>query len=332
MKVNRNRVTYHLANFPMPSDNKLAMYVNPATGKDTNAGITKDTPKKTLTAAIDVAEPWTEFRVTNGTLVENVVLDLDNCTIKAEGRDGSHQSKIQPATGVPLKITANNCKIYDIACVSVDNNAIEMSGYKNELERIYVEIGCNGVYGIKLSDADEATLKDVYADGKIKDSVIGVFFGVDTVDAIIQNSYLTGWGSGIGHGANVGYAIGRSNAAQRITVIDNKLIDNWVGMYWYAPPGGITSLEGDCVCNNICIENQSYDFWDTHDWPLSANLIDGNFYGYSVSATENWYDDLDGDGIADFVARAGTSNRDRHPRSSPYAKHGISGLPRRATI
>lgn len=331
MRVTRNRLTYHLANFPVPTDNRVAMYIDPVNGLDTNAGIIKDAPKKTLTSAIDVASPWTEFRVRKGTLVENVVLDLDNCVIRAEGRDGASQSKIQPASGVPLTITGNKCEVYDLACVSVNDNAIEMTGYKHKLDGIYVEVGCDGVRGIELTDADEAILKDVFADGKIRNNVIGVYFGSGTVDAILQDSYLTGWGAGIGGGANVGYAIGRSNTAQRITVIDNKLISNWVGMYWYAPVG-VTALEGDCVCNNVCIDNQSYDFWDTHDWPVSANLIDGNFYGYTVSATENWYDDLDGDGIADFVARAGTTNRDRHPRPSPFAKYGITGSPRRGVI
>lgn len=308
-----------------------SLFVNHTTGDDANTG-TNDKPFKTIGAAIAKATSNTNIYISGGSYAENLVVSaLDKLKLIGESRDGVNTVRITPAAGIALTVDAQEFEASGLAFIGANTNIIQISGSKNVLRNIYIEAGANGIIGILALDADELLIEDLYADGKIKNNVIGVMFSTDTVDAVIQKSYLTGWGSGLGGGANQGYAIGRNNSAHRITIIDNKLISNWVGVYWYAPVGA-TTLEGDCVCNNMCMDNSSYDFWDTHDWPMSANLIDGNFYGYNVSPTENWYDDYNGDGVADFIAICGTSNLDRHPRPSPISKHGVVGIPRRSVV
>jgi hypothetical protein len=308
------------------------LYVNHTTGKDSNTGLLESEALLTIGAATAKAVSNTEIRISGGSYAENILIDnIDKVRLIGESRDGVNMVRITPASGKALEVDAQEFEASGIGFIGADTNVIQITGTKNVLRNIYLEAGANNAVGIVAIDADELLIEDLYADGKNKNNVIGVLFTGDTVDAILQKSYLTEWGSGIGGGTNVGYAVGRNNTAHRIAVMDNKLISNWIGMYWYAPVGA-TALEGDFAGNNTVIDNQSYDFWDEHEWPVSANLIDGNFYGYSISATENWYDDYDGDGIADFVARCGPTNRDRHPRTSPLAKYGVTGVHRRSVI
>jgi hypothetical protein len=304
------------------------LYVNNATGNDSNSGLMFSSPLKTIGAAIAKSVSNTEIWVSGGTYAEGVVIaDIDKLRLIGESRDGTNTVFVEPPAGTKaLDVAAQEFEALGIAFIGSNTDVIEISGVNNKLTNLYVETNANGARGVIANDADALIIDDLYADGNNKVNNIGVLFTGDTVDAIIQNSYLTGWGSGAGLGANLGYAIGRNEACQRISVIKNRIISNWIGEYWYAPVGP-TAIEGDTVIGNICMENQSYDFWDNNDWPDSANLIDRNFYGYATGS-DNWFDDIDGDLIADFVVKCGLSNYDKHPMPSPSAWRSESGYAR----
>lgn len=329
MQRGKYAIRHDMTDLTLFSGGTKTYYVDATIGVDTNDGLSWSRPKKTIMGALTDLEAWTRVFIKPGTYAENVVIDEDHVELVGTVRDGSAAVTIQPAAGVPVTIAAEQCVLQNIGCIGSDDNVIEISGSRHLLKNVYVEAGAAATGGIILSDSDKTVLDDVHADGKYKLNVIGILIDDDTVDAIIKNCYLTGWGSGTGHGSNNGYAIGRKEGAQRITIIDNEIISNYVGVYWYTPTG--TDLEGDIVAHNTFIENQSYDCWDTHDYTSSANLIDENFYGYATGS-DNWFDDLNGDNIADFVIVCGTSNYDKHPLPSPFAHHVTKGYARRHTI
>jgi nitrous oxidase accessory protein NosD len=307
-----------------------------ATSADTNDGFSATSPKKTIMGAIGAAGPGWKIRIAPGTYPENVVVPAgyEGISIEGRARDGANKTSIAPATGRAITLNCNNVDICRVEVVDtlpavgdLHNTCIYATGYGHAIHHsaiIGVSVGC---WGIWFDDVDYGIIHDCIINGSYALNGIGIFIGDDAVGCKVTHNYITKWGSGTGSGlGNNGYAIGRHADAQRTIIEENDIIDNYVGVYLYPP--GAPSIEGDYIGHNNFMENANYDVYDEHPYPISANIIDENFYGYQFISGENWYDDINGDGIADNLVICGPTNKDKHPLVSPFAWKNNTGNPR----
>jgi len=298
-----------------------------AAASDSNDGFSATSPKLTIMGAVNAAGAGWTICIAPGTYAENVVIPAGYDGIKLIGRarDGTNKTSISPVTGRPLTINCGYSEIQllelvDTAAAPGDPNnvCLYVTGYGHKIHDIAISAVSLACWGIWLDDVDYGDIYNCHLDGNYTISGIGLMIGDDSIGNHIHNNFITKWGSGTGSGlGNNGYAIGRHIDAQRTIIEENDIIDNFVGVYFY-PTGGVTTVEGDYVGHNNFFENASYDIYDEHDFPASANQIDENFYGYLDGAIP-WYLDEDGDNIADYIVRCGPSNRDKHPLPSPFA-------------
>ena len=304
---------------------------------DSNDGLSATEPKLTIGGAILASGAGWTIRIAPGSYQENVVVPAgyDGLRMIGRARDGPQKTSIAPATGIPLTIGCgytdmSYLELVDTAPAVGDphNTCLYATGYGHNFHDLSVRGASAGVWGIWLDDVDYGEVYDCFLEAAYTLNSIGIFVGNDSVGCRIYHNYLHKWGSGAGDpgGPSNGYAIGRHKDAQRSVIEENDLIDNYVGVYFY-PPGGPTDIEGDFVGHNNFMENLGYDVYDEHDFPTSANVVDENFYGY-VAGTVNWYDDPNGDNIADYIVRCGLTNRDKHPLPGPYTWKNASRTPR----
>ena len=293
---------------------------------DTNDGFSSTSPKLTIMGAINSAGPGWKIKIAPGTYQENVIVPAgyDGIQIQGRARDGPNKTSIAPLTGRSISI---NCGYAEVSFLEVvdtapavgdlHNTCIYATGYGHTIHHISLTGNSAGCWGIWFHDVDYGLVHDNFIDGTYNISGIGVFIGDDSVGCRIFHNYITRWGSGTGSGlGNNGYGVGRHIDAQRMVVEENDIIDNFVGVYLYPP--GATDIEGDYIGHNNFMENASYDIYDEHDYPKSANVVDENFYGYTAGLIP-WYLDSDGDNIADYIVRCGPTNRDKHPLPSPFS-------------
>ena len=303
---------------------------------DSNDGLSAVEPKLTIGGAILAAGSGWTIRIAPGTYVENVVVPAgyDGIKIIGRARDGPQKTSIAPATGIPLNIVCDYAEVSYLELVDTlpavgdpHNTCLYAVGYGHDFHDIALTAHSAACWGVWLNDVDYGKVHDCYLNGSYLLNSIGIFLGDDSIGCHIYHNFITKWGSGAGSGgADLGYGIGRHKDAQRCIIEENDIIDNYVGVYLY-PPGGGTDIEGDFIGHNNFMENLSYDVYDEHVFPTSANAIDENFYGY-VAGTVYWYEDLNGDNIADYVVRCGPTNRDRHPLPAPYTWKNALGNPR----
>lgn len=312
-----------------------------ASAADTNDGFSATSPKKTIMGAIGAAGPGWKIRIAPGTYPENVVVPAgyEGISIEGRARDGANKTSIAPATGRPVTFNCGYTEICNLELVDTapavgdpTNVCLYSTGYGSKIHDISMTTNSVGCWGIWLDDVDYGEVYNCYLDGSYILSGIGIMIGDDSVGCRIYRNFITRWGSGTGSGlGNNGYAIGRHANAQRSIIEENEIVDNFTGVYFYPPAGGVTSLEGDYVGHNNFLENASYDVYDENDYPVSAIGIDENFYGY-IAGLIPWYKDENGDGIADYVVRCGPTNRDKHPLASPFTWKGHSMFPRVGVI
>lgn len=306
-----------------------------AGASDDNDGLSATSPKLTISGAIlGAGSGWT-IRVAPGNYVENIVIPSGYEGLEIVGRDrlGANRTTIAPLTGIPIEVNSNNVEISHIEVIAATpavgdphNTAIYVNGINHRLHDLSVVVSVAGGWGIWLDDADYANVHDCYIDGGYLLNGIGLFIGDDTIGAVIKNNFITKWGSGVNDGgANNGYGIGRHLNAQRTLIAENDIVDNYIGIYYYPPPGA-TAVEGDAIIHNNFAENTSHDIYDTHIYPDSAINIDSNFFGYSTGAYL-WYADNNGDNIGDAIIYCNL-NRDRHPLAGPHIWRGVIGMPR----
>lgn len=307
---------------------------------DSNDGFSATSPKLTIMGAINAAGPGWRIRIGPGTYIENVVIPAgdDGIEIVGRARDGANKTSIAPAAGVPLTVNCGYATISYLELVdiigAVGVTCLYVTGYRPNIHDIAITAVSDECRGIQLHNVDYGEVHDCYINGAYRLNGIGILITGDSIGTRIYHNYITKWGSGTSDPAHPGvdplahngYAIGRDHDAQRIAIEENDIIDNFIGVYFYPPPGA-TGLEGDYVGHNNYMENRSYDVWDEHVYPTSATIIDENFYGYT-----NWYNDVNGDNIADLVVICGTTNRDRHPLPSPYVWKNSKGNPRVGVI
>ncbi len=306
-----------------------------ATASDDNDGFSATSPKKTIMGAVNAAGAGWTIRISPGTYHENVVIPEghDGIRIIGRARDGLNKTSIAPFTGRPLTI---NCGYADIQLVELqdtekasgdaNNVCLYATGYGHNIHDISISVTSEGCWGIWFDDVDYGSIHDCILDGKYVLNGIGIMVGDDSIKTHIHHNFITKWGSGSNDGSgNNGYGIGRLESAQFMIVEENDIIDNYVGVYMYPPD--IPSIEGDYVGHNNFVENASYDAYDENG-AISANVIDGNFFGYQFPDGSNWYDDANHDGIADITVICGVSNIDRHPLSNPYLWKNSLGIPR----
>ena len=307
-----------------------------AGASDDNDGLSATSPKLTVGGAINAASSGWKVRIAPGNYTENIVVPAGYEGLVLEGRDrlGVNRTTISPASGIPIEINSNNVEISQMELIAntvapgdAHNTVLYLTGLNHKIHDLSIIGNSDGCWGVWLDDTDYADVHDCYIDGGYKVDGIGVFNGNDAISCNVHNNYITKWGSGVGDGgANNGYGIGRHINAQRTLITENDILDNFVGIYYYPPPGA-TDIEGDSIIHNNFAENTSYDVYDTHDYPGSAINIDSNFYGYSTGGIV-WHTDNNGDNVADFIIFCGT-NRDRHPLAGPHVWRGIAGsLPR----
>lgn len=307
-----------------------------AGASDENDGFTATSPKLTVMGAIMAASSGWRIRVAPGNYVENLVIPAGYEGLIIEGRDrlGANRTTIAPESGIPVEIHSNNVEISNMEIIGslaapgdTHNTTVYLTGLNHKLHDLSIIGNNNDCWGVWLDDTDYAEIYRCYIDGNYNENGIGIFVGNDTIACTIRNNYITKWGSGAGDsGIKNGYGIGRHINAQRTVIIENDIMDNFIGIYYY-PPSGVTDIEGDAVVHNNFAENTSYDIYDTHDYPESAINIDSNFYGYSIGGIA-WYTDSNGDNVADSIVYCGT-NRDRHPLAGPHIWRGVVGsLPR----
>ena len=315
-----------------------------AGASDSNDGLSAISPKLTIMGAVNAASAGWTIRIAPGSYVENVVIPAGSDGIKLIGRarDGPNKTSIAPTAGIPLTV---NCSYADISYLElVDITAaagvtcLSITGYRHIVHDLSIVGVSDGCRGIQLINCDYGEIYDCYLNGAYALDGIGILITGDSIGTRIYHNYITKWGSGSSDPAHLpgdplahnGYGLGRDHDAQRIIIEENDIIDNFIGVYFYPPPGA-TSLEGDYVGHNNFMENRSYDVWDEHVYPTSANVIDENFYGYTTGS-ENWYDDINGDNIADYVVICGTTNRDKHPMCGPYVWRNAMGNSRIGVI
>jgi hypothetical protein len=303
---------------------------------DDNDGLSATSPKLTITGAIAAAGSGWRIRVAPGSYIENIVVPTGYEGLIIEGRDrlGANRTTLSPASGIPVEINSNNVEIYNMEIIAglpapgdTHNTALYLTGLNHKIHDLSIIGNSANCWGIWIDDADFADIHDCYIDGSYNENGIGIFVGNDSITCKIYKNHITKWGSGAGDGGiKNGYGIGRHINAQRTLIMENDILDNFVGIYYY-PPTGETDIEGDSIVHNNFAENSSYDIYDTHDYPKSAINIDSNFYGYSTGGLL-WYADNNGDNVADSIIFCGT-NRDRHPLAGPHIWRGVvGGLPR----
>jgi hypothetical protein len=315
-----------------------------AGASDSNDGLSATSPKLTIMGAVNAAGPGWTIRIAPGSYAENVVIPAgsDGIQLVGRARDGPNKTSIAPTTGNPLTINCSYAEISYLELVDITaiagSTCLSVTGYRHKIHDIAVMGASDGCIGISLSNVDYGEIHDCYLNGAYVLNGIGILIIGDSIGTRIYHNYITKWGSGSSDPAHVpgdplahnGYGIGRDHDAQRIAIEENDIIDNFVGVYFYPPPGA-TGLEGDYVGHNNFLENRSYDVWDSHAHPTSAIAIDENFYGYTTGSN-NWYDDPNGDNIADLIVICGTTNRDRHPVPSPYSWKNNKGNSRVGVI
>ncbi len=327
-----------VSNLYLSRDAGGTIFVDPAFpgASDENDGLAATSPKLTITGAVGAGGPGWKIRLAPGVYNENVVIPAGYEGMILEGRDrlGSGRTTISPASGIPIEVRSNNVEICNMELIAnnispgdTHNTALYLTGLNHKIHDLSVFGNSDSCWGIWLDDTDYADIRDCYIDGGYKENSIGIFIGNDSIACNIHQNHITKWGSGVGDGGSRnGYAIGRHLNAQRTLIVENDILDNFVGIYYYTPSGA-TDIEGDSIIHNNFAENKSYDIYDTHEYPGSAINIDSNFYGYSTGGMV-WHADNNGDNVADFIIFCGT-NRDRHPLAGPHIWRGIAGsLPR----
>jgi len=304
-----------------------------ATASDSNDGLSATSPKKTIMGAVNAASSGWMIRVAPGTYDENVVIPAgcEGISLVGRARDGPNKTSIAPASGVPLTIncgyaTVSYLELVDITAAT-GTTCLYATGYHHIVHDISVLAKSASCHGIQFDNVDYGEIHDCYLNGGYVLDGIGILLTGDSVNCKIYHNFITKWGSGTNDpGVKNGYAIGRDHDVQRTVIEENDIIDNCIGVYFYPPPGA-TNIEGDYVGHNNFMENKSFDVWDEHVYPTSANHVDENFYGYATGAI-NWYDDPNGDNIADWIVICGNTNRDKHPLPNPNSWKSSSGNPR----
>lgn len=286
------------------------------TASDLNDGYDWDRPKKTIGGAIASLRPWTEVWIRGGTYTENVVVPYENVVIHGVIQDGTAKAEIKPASGVPLTVSAGYCEVSGLSLVSTNAHALVASGPGQKLHDLYIEVNSAGVgacYGIHLNDCDRAKVQGCHLNGKSGANDIGVLLDGGSVDCDVSDNYFEDWGdAGV-----VGYGIG-VNDAQRCMFLRNIFNSGYVGIYFYTRVGA----QLHSVFGNQFYANSLWDIDDTNVDPDTSGIrIGNNFFGYA-----GWFDDADGDGIADAPVQCNT-NWDYKPLSAPHfiSRLGSSG-------
>lgn len=286
-----------------------AIYVdgNASYASDYLDGYSWERPKKTITAALLAASPWTEIYIRTGSYPENITIPYENIILHGVTQDGDDKASICPESGVPITVTAGYCEIHNLSIVSQEDHAVVLTGPGHKIHDNYIAVNSssstnhNGIY---LNDCDRAEIYNNHLDGKGGENDIGVLVTGGSVDCKIHDNYFVDWG-GL---TLAGYGIGVDNA-QRCEIIRNIFNSGYAGIYFYTRVGA----QLHSVFGNQFYANSSWDIDDTNsDANVSGIRICNNFFGYT-----GWFDDDDHDGLADSAVTCNL-NTDYVPISAPH--------------
>jgi len=137
------------------------LYVDGTNGNDANDGESWKTAKKTIQAAVDVAESWSRIFVKAGTYPENILVSKNFISLLGETRDSVI---IQPSSDDVFTISGNDCLISSFSpfapaggdyCVKVTGDRVSLTNLKLD--------GASNSSGIWLSDSDHSSIRHVFA-------------------------------------------------------------------------------------------------------------------------------------------------------------------------
>ncbi len=137
------------------------LYVDGTNGNDANDGESWKTAKKTIQAAVDVAESWSHIFVKAGTYSENVSVSKNFISLLGETRDSVI---IQPSSDDVFTVSGNDCRISSFSpfAPSDGDYCIKVTGDRVLLDNLKLD-GATNSSGIWLSSSDHSSIRHIFA-------------------------------------------------------------------------------------------------------------------------------------------------------------------------